>query len=100
MTKYRNKALCTRFISNTVDKLNYVIAQQWNKMDQILDILHIFGVADVSNYNQVNDNNDYQLRDEFRNTLGWKLGQEYYFQTNMLTKIGDFILGRKSPLYT
>ena len=97
----REKSLAARFVLTGMDMFNNKVAKFWQRMDQFLEVLYYFGVADTADVEAwVNgDPQNIPTIDSLDTTgEGARVGLKFFAKKSLIQHACDFILGNKSPL--
>lgn len=93
----RPVSVAARFINHMVSLFNNWVAKQWKRFDCYNDILLSFGIH--SSEEVRSSGNGITLVDKWSaSSDACRVGLEYFFQINMVERLGDFILEDESPL--
>lgn len=95
MTDGRKDSVCARFIDYLIENLNQRVARAWSRFDEFLEIFYAYCV--FSPQDIVDAGFGYTNTDPDPDSEAFKVGMTHYFSVKMLEKIGDFMLGEKSP---
>jgi hypothetical protein len=82
-------------MNQLVNQLNYRVAKSWARFDEFIELVLSFGVYTPE---QIIAKGPGYTHDDFsKESESFKIGMTYFFRENMIVRIGDFILGNKSP---
>lgn len=84
-----SKALSAKFIVKCIENLNTLIAKNWSRFDNLLEVLYAFAVGD--------DHLDKNLSEEEKKE-NERIGLKFFFEIGFVGLACDFILGKRSPL--
>lgn len=88
-------SIAVRFMNQMINGMNERVAKSWARFDEFIEMILSFGVFSPEVI--FADGPGYTKRPFCRDTDSFHIGMTYFFQQNMLQRIGDFILGGKSP---
>lgn len=90
-------AISARFLNLLISLLTTRASKSWTRFDNYLDLLMSFGLYSAEEIKQ-GGNGETKVVNWDSQSEAARIGLEYYAQIGMAEKIGDFILGEKSPL--
>jgi hypothetical protein len=80
-------------MNHLVSQLNYRVAVAWSRMHEYLEMLYAFGVHSAD-HACLDKSTSIEIDHD---SVDVKVGMHYYFSIGMIQKIGDFMMGKKSP---
>jgi hypothetical protein len=91
----KKASVACRFIDFMVGELNQRVARSWARMEEYLEVLYAFGVYGPEEI--LAGGHGVTEAEPVTEGEAFKIGMTYYFRIHMVEKIGDFLLGDKSP---
>jgi len=86
------RAMTSKFILKCLDNLNTMVAKNWSRFEQFLEVILSFGIGDSETQKSFSC--------EEEKVAFERIGLEFLFRQNFIGKACDFLLGKKSPLAT
>jgi hypothetical protein len=91
----KKASVACRFIDFMAENLNQRVARSWARMEEFLEIFYAFGVFGPEEI--LAGGPGFTEADPETGSEAFTIGMTYYFRNRMVEKIGDFLLGEKSP---
>jgi hypothetical protein len=95
MTDGKKDSVSARFMDYLIGNFNQRVARCWSRFAEFLEIFYVF--AAYSPEEIAADAFGFTTLEVQPQSEAFKVGMTYFFSVKMLEKIGDFILGAKSP---
>jgi len=88
-------SVAVRFMNQMINQLNFRVAKSWARFDEFIEMVLSFGVYTPEH---IYAKGPGFTNEEFdKDSDSFEIGMTYFFRENMIQRIGDFILGNKSP---